>query len=428
MIKISVIFFIGYFLFLSSVHALQNCEAAPEKFHVVFVNGIWTSRKDAQKAKDKLVKVLGESFQGQEITYDLAYNYTDGPFEDLVQAADQNLAQYSSQIFLWLYQMGNIPGWFQNLQDKLFQAEYEVAASELSTHIEKYREAILQGQKVMVVSHSQGNFYANEAQQILADAQPSIPMTSFGIFGVATPTNNVGGIRGDGAPYLTNHRDIITVLRLLGALPHNHTLKKTLDNSVANDLDRYKAHGFINTYLSSDFDIAPALVVDIQRQLAKLQDPPQIVGSGPITVTVTWNLDNADVDLHLFEPDQTHVYYKNLKGVSGFLDLDNKQGFGPEHYYTDCNQLQVGEYTIALNYYEDHNDNEEQLPARPVTANVTITVPNGTRTFTQILTDDIQTAGNDNPVKIATVTVNQIVAPDNPGLNGKLKYRIVESQ
>lgn len=324
---------------------------------------------------------------------------------------------------LWLNDVADylVPDWYIDMMESFYRWEYQVNASELTDHVEKYREGILQGQKVLVVSHSQGNFYINQARQILASQQPSVPMESFGIFGVATPANNIGG---NNAPYLTNHRDVI--LLVPGSLPSNWTLRHTNDGRVADDRERAAAHGFNETYLSPAYNIRPELIAGIKQRLSGLQDPPEVVGSGPVTVTMTWNLGSNDVDLHVFEPDQTHVYYEYKSGISGYLDVDNVDGFGPEHYYTDCNQLQVGQYSVGVNYYDDHDDEDEDdsKPARPVTATVTISVPGATRTFTITLSDDIQSAGNPNPLILAVVTVERISDPNNPNQDGKLKYKI----
>ncbi|NLE03647.1 MAG: hypothetical protein GX638_02445, partial [Crenarchaeota archaeon] len=57
-----------------------------------------------------------------------------------------------------------------------------------------------------------------------------------------------------------------------------------------------------------------------------------------LTVTLTWDQGNSDVDLHVLEPDPSgrHIFYNN-KGASydnsPYLDLDNTHGYGPEHYY-----------------------------------------------------------------------------------------------
>lgn len=407
-----ILLFAGSF----AVHAQQNsCE--PEKFRVVYGNGINTTWEGAILDMKELSLTLGETYNNQNITYELAYNFTAGMFLDLLQSYEQHVNQFRHEFLLWLNNVGVVPDWFNDLMQSLYMKAYQINASELTIHVEKYREAILQGQKVLVVSHSQGNFYVNEARQLLVSGQPKVPMESFGIFAVASPANIVGD--GSRASYLTNHRDVI--LLVPGALPSNWTLHHVSDGKVADDIGRVAAHSFIETYLSPAYDIRPEVIKGIKQELSLLQEPPQVVKSGPVTVTLTWNLGNGDdVDLHVFEPNSTHVYYQSTTGTSGYLDVDNTQGFGPEHYYTDCNQLQVGEYIVALNYYGDDH------PSRAVTAEVTISVPGSTRTFTTTLGNAIGTAGNSNPPsKIAKVVIEKISDPAHPNQNGKLKYQIV---
>lgn len=56
---------------------------------------------------------------------------------------------------------------------------------------------------------------------------------------------------------------------------------------------------------------------------------------GPVlTLTLTWDGPTSDVDLHIYEPgeDGTHVYYGSPQGRDGYLDVDDRDGLGPEHY------------------------------------------------------------------------------------------------
>ncbi len=84
-----------------------------------------------------------------------------------------------------------------------------------------------------------------------------------------------------------------------------------------------------------------------------------------MTVTLTWDQDSSDVDLHVQEPgtDGRHIYYSNKGYTDGnpFLDMDNTLGYGPEHYYAtesmtlpDSTNL-YGTYQIRVNYYADHS-------------------------------------------------------------------------
>jgi len=294
----------------------------------------------------------------------------------------------------------------------VYNWKYQIKAPELIDHVEKYREAILQGQKVLVVSHSQGNFYANLARQILTFQKPAIKMESFGIFGVATPTDNIGGQK---TPYLTNHLDIITSVP--SSLPSNWTLRRADNGRIVDQIGSVAANHFAGTYLSPHYDIRPEIVKGIKQKLSQLQTPPQVVKSGSMTVTLTWNLGQKnDVDLHVLEPDKTQVYFRSKVGNSGYLDFDNTRGFGPEHYYSDCQKLQVGEYLVGVKYFSDSSK-----PARQVTATVTISTPGSTRTFITKL----DTTGISKPRKLAKVVIEQISDPSNPNRDGRLKYQII---
>jgi hypothetical protein len=368
---------------ISSFAQQNDCE--PDKFRVVFSNGELTTPKQAFTALNELALNLGNSHAEQGITYNLAYNYLADAFEKLLQTSDQRQ-------------------WYVNLARLLHNWKYQINTPELNEHVEKYREAILHGQKVLVVSHSEGNFYSNLAQQMLSNQKPAIAMKSFGLFGVATPANHVKGT------YLTNHLDIITSIP--GSLPANWTLRRTDSGKIVDQIGSIPAHSFSDSYLSPYYDIRPEIVKGIKQELSQLKEPPQVVKSGSVTVTLTWNLENKnDVDLHIIEPDQTHVYYSNKTGNSGYLDVDNTNGFGPEHYYTDCQKLQIGEYLVGIKYYSDSS-----TPAREVTATVTISIPGSTRTF-------ITKLDHANRVYLNLVKLAKVVIWHHEG--GKLKYQII---
>ena len=148
-----------------------------------------------------------------------------------------------------------------NWLDKyLFNRSLDVA-KETASHANFYLNDILHGKKVIVVSHSQGNFYVNGAKQLLAQQLRDGKMSSFAIFGVAVPADNIGGGSG---PYLTNHRDFIQ--KVPQSLPPNWKLHHS-DKTVADDLGPIQAHLFNATYMSDDFDIKTALLAGIRSQI-----------------------------------------------------------------------------------------------------------------------------------------------------------------
>jgi uncharacterized protein YfaP (DUF2135 family) len=84
-----------------------------------------------------------------------------------------------------------------------------------------------------------------------------------------------------------------------------------------------------------------------------------------MTVTLTWDQDTSDVDLHVLEPgtDARHIYYSNMgnEGTTPYLDMDNTHGYGPEHYIAaETSALPgatniYGNYQIRVEYYADHS-------------------------------------------------------------------------
>ena len=80
-----------------------------------------------------------------------------------------------------------------------------------------------------------------------------------------------------------------------------------------------------------------------------------------ITVTLTWN-SSTDIYLHVYEPYGSHVSWLAEEGLSGFLDRDDRSGYGPEHYTVPtCDTLFVGRYEVALDYFEGDSPTVAQV-------------------------------------------------------------------
>jgi hypothetical protein len=260
------------FLFSQSIFAQQSCSLLEKKITIFFANGILTSSESAWSSSQKLRKALGDDFNGIRLGYDIAQNETNGATFDLIQSLLQADLQWSSQVAGWLNNLGVIPDWFYQWRQKAALGMTMILAPELEEHVLKYHDELVMGHGVLVVSHSQGNFYANEARPLLKRISTDGQMEAFTIFGVATPANNVGG---GGGPYYTNHRDFIQHI-LPDTLPENWKLRYlTADRSLADDVSVVNAHFFNDTYLSDKFDVKAELVRGFKTSLAALRLPQQ---------------------------------------------------------------------------------------------------------------------------------------------------------
>ncbi|MHB1656778.1 MAG: hypothetical protein ACYCSZ_10480 [Burkholderiales bacterium] len=242
---------------------------------------------------------------------------------------------------------------------------------------------------LLLVAHSQGSLFLNQAyDHILPSVRPN------GVAAVqiapASPT-----LRG---PYVLANIDlVINALRIQGnsTVPANNI---TLPVSVA-DLT---GHALTGTYLDPARPTRAQVVNLINSGLASLAQPiPSNAVQGAFTITLTWTgLGNED--LHVYEPDGTHVYYANMKGDTGYLDANNLYGYGPEYYFASCDPsvLQTGTYQISINNFNGANNE---------TATVQVATPYAGNFFSwQINTGSTMgLAGNLNPIPVLTVDVSK---------------------
>lgn len=81
----------------------------------------------------------------------------------------------------------------------------------------------------------------------------------------------------------------------------------------------------------------------IDRRLRRLLDLD-------IRISMSWDADLTDVDLHVFEPTGEHAYYgHNLTEIGGLVSRDIRDGYGPEEYV--LRKALPGVYAIKAHYY-----------------------------------------------------------------------------
>ena len=113
---------------------------------------------------------------------------------------------------------------------------------DLTKQVNAYKQSIKDGHGVIVIAHSQGNYFTNEAYEKLDDWMKDY----FHMFGVATPANHVAGfIVGDiTAPYVKFHNDFINVV-LTG-------LSSNRKDTHHQGFPSVEAHDFYNSYMTNE--------------------------------------------------------------------------------------------------------------------------------------------------------------------------------
>jgi hypothetical protein len=340
--KLSLTFVLIFALFSPSLVFSADGRLCQQGVFVVFGNGVWNDKEDADSSRDLLAwrlesQVAGTDLEGI-ITYITAHNPSDGTLLDLVETFEQNLQTDWSQFWRYLAGLDPMPDFLQNKLIEIANAVDENILQgnpAVQDHVEKYNKFLSEGNKVVVVAHSQGNLFANIAYLGL-DSQYS---DGFGIVSVGNPDNYVAG----SGPYTTLDEDII-IGSVPGSLPAN------LDNFFGINLRDLSGHTFGKSYMAIGHQAETKILGDVMSTINGLNFPNTSLGNGIITATLTWG-SNPDLDLHVFEPNGSHVYYMNLNGISGYLDRDDVTSYGPEHYFVSCDTIEAGTYRFGVNYY-----------------------------------------------------------------------------
>ncbi|MEM8601284.1 MAG: hypothetical protein AAGF99_15300 [Bacteroidota bacterium] len=364
----------------------QDAACTPGQTYVYFGNGVNTTRAEARAnaryLRNTMIVALMEDVEGFRWGY--AYNETAaddlplGAFFDFVQSFDQWNDDLDVSFYRWLSGIEIMPDWVQSaLLDwiDVIDAANWVIDRDLRAHANRYSELIEQGNRVFVVSHSQGNYYANQAHRL-------VESESMEIVAVASPASLVEG----GGNYVSLTGDLVVELTPRSLAPN-------VTNPSRGDLFN---HGFAESYLGGP-NSRQLLISHFRTATNATEFPESEIGRGIITVRLTWGAE-PDLDLHAFEPNGTQVFYANQSGLSGFLDVDDVTSFGPEHYYVACETLEEGLYAFGVNYYGGSG---------PETAQLQVTAGTVTRNYSRTFTRALGSSGNASPTIMSQVTVTE---------------------
>jgi hypothetical protein len=127
-----------------------------------------------------------------------------------------------------------------------------------------------------------------------------------------------------------------------------------------------------------------------------------------LRISLSWDADNTDIDLHVFEPTGGHVYYGNrLSAIGGLVSRDVRDGYGPEEYV--LRRAKNGTYTIKAHYFSSW----QQKICGPCTVTATVFTNFARENETkQVITLRLDQTGDDYVV--GTVNIGDVPAkPEN---------------
>ncbi len=108
--------------------------------------------------------------------------------------------------------------------------------------------------------------------------------------------------------------------------------------------------------------------LDLRKTSKKMLKPKPF----DIRITIDWNHNDTDIDMHIIDPNLEVCNYENRKTeIGGRLSKDMIEGFGPEEFTLE--KAIKGDYYIKINYYGDRYQKVEN----PTFMKVTIFKENG---------------------------------------------------
>ena len=277
-----------------AVSAGPDASCATAGTAVYYGNGVNTPYDRAQEiADDDLPGLADEANVNDVVAIGIAYNHTDGLLEDIIQTLEQKEAEdhrfgwfllnnVTAYLVRGLNVLGIInlppggPALVATLQAIINQGIVDSNTqtgtfydSDVADQVSSYDQDLrVNGNRVVVIAHSQGNLYANASSAALVVGGDAGLIGSFAIVGVADPAE----ITFNG--YVTSDDDVvINTLRTLGrtVLPANVHVQVSAGD--------FLGHGFEEVYINAQLP-ARAKVVALFSTISTALPYPSSTGDG----------------------------------------------------------------------------------------------------------------------------------------------------
>lgn len=343
-----------------------------------YFNGVGNLPSDSVRSLSEFKEIYGNKYSetGDTIRYEPFYNHTDNLFVDVAETFNQRFLSSEEdlenrwELFWsalsgneqWTQKIDSLGGSLSGLSDDVrdyigsaLSAELLSLAGDpdpgtqivLQEHRSRLDSWVVEGKKILLVGHSQGNLFMNKAYDHLLSERDE---SSLSAVHIAPASKDLHG------PHTIADKDLV-IKKLLNTAVSVPDATTTIPGYLQRPPGPYgntdiKGHSLLSIYLNRSLDTFSRISGHVRSALLNMELPNSQGEDGLFTVTLTWD-GAGDVDLHVYEPNSSHVFYSDKQGDSGYLDVDNTVSYGPEHYFATCNpeRIQAGNYQIGVANY-----------------------------------------------------------------------------
>ncbi len=316
-----IVFF--YLLSVNTLHAQAD---------IYLATGVLTSEKKTDIALGKLEKDLKASnpelYKNQD--FKVAYNTTHG-FWDFIEGAAQLFNQNGWSMY-WDSFITLTHNALTQYYIDYFSGLSENHNVDLTKQIKSYKASINAGNQVIVIAHSQGNYFTNEVYASLSECQKK----SFYMLGIANPASKVSGMSEGRGMLATLDNDPITYV------------PSSMNANIINDerfiiegidLKHVKFHYF--DYYRHNNDATKSIIeyfseYAITHYYNNIYNPTISMGE-VIDIKLEWG--SSDINLE-------------LNSEIGTKDIFAAECSPLEHYYVASeNDIYPGKYMVSIHNY-----------------------------------------------------------------------------
>ena len=363
-----------FFVFVALIILLE-ASASSNTIDLYFANGMnGESEVDVQKMWLDYVDTLSHSSTYPDLyikpdNAKVAYNASElGGLGDFFEVEMQKvvgdvISWAKAQRLLKEYVLNNTLIEYYNAKSQLFNF------SDLHTQIESYKTDLRAGHSIIVVAHSQGNFFTNKVYETLSPCQQKY----FKMIGVASPSFVISG----GGPRISFDNDPVPMISFAPTTMGNPNRNRFKNGyGVVVDLPTFEYHGFAyymggNAHVR-DLGIDKTVSTNVARvaiegsvlsAIDNLMTIPEITPkSGIVNVQLTWGDSQVDMDLKVDMP---------------FGEEDITDCKAVEHFYVESeDDIETGTYPVYI-----HNTRAPDESLLPQNIYLAIDTPGEAITF-----------------------------------------------